>query len=356
VTRTITQVADASAAPATPSLQRLELEDARWAAFVAGSAAATPFHDPVWARLLADTYGFPAFALALTGAGGEIVAGAPFLAVRSLRGRRSWISLPYTDECPVLAADPRAEGELHAALATMAGAPRIELRAEVAALGWRRDAGAVIHVAELEADAQAVRKRFSKSQVVRNINRAEREGVSVRAATTAADLDAFVALHLRTRRRQGVPMQPRRFFDLIWSRFIEPGKGSILLAEHGGRDIATALFLTGNGTTIYKFGASDPDGWPLRPNHAIFWRAIQESCARGDRWFDFGRTDLDNPGLRAFKSGWGATERPLVYSSAEPGDAHQGLAGRALERSIQRGPEWLGRVLGERLYRYAAAR
>jgi CelD/BcsL family acetyltransferase involved in cellulose biosynthesis len=337
------------------TLIRLELEDPSWGAFVAASPIATPFHQPAWARLLGDTYGFDAFVLALLSEDCELTAGAPFLAVKSLRGRRSWISLPYTDECPVLATDPEAERALHNALAA-APAPAVELRAEAAALGWKRAASAVTHVAELDADVQAVRKRFSKSQVVRNINRAEREGVTVREATGVADLETFLALHLRTRRRQGVPVQPRRFFQLLWARFIETGKATILVAEHEGRAVATALFLTANGTTIYKFGASDPGGWPVRPNHAIFWRAIQDSCARGDRWFDFGRTDLDNDGLRAFKAGWSAVERPLVYSSVVPGDARRGLAGRMLATSIQRGPEWLGRVLGERLYRYAASR
>ena len=113
-----------------------------------------------------------------------------------------------------------------------------------------------------------------------------------------------------------------------------------------------------NGTTIYKFGASDPEGLAVRPNHALFWTAIQESCARGDGRFDFGRTDLDNPGLRAFKASWGGVERPLVYSALEPGAAAggEGAVGRALGVAIRRGPPWLCRGLGETVYRYAAAR
>ena len=82
-----------------------------------------------------------------------------------------------------------------------------------------------------------------------------------------------------------------------------------------GVAIASALFLSWNGTTIYKFGASDPEHWPLRPNHLIFWTAIRDSCERGDHRFDFGRTDLENTGLRSFKEGWGAVERPLFTSA-----------------------------------------
>lgn len=340
-------------------VEMLELEDPRWTAFVSACTDATPFHRPEWARLLVRTYGYRGFALATCDAHQRPAAGAPFLEVRGPR-RRRWISLPFTDECPPLARDGGAGSDLAAALSAAQQrlhGPRLELRASVEQLGWRSGADAVVHVLDLGDGIEQVRRRFSRSQVIRNIGRAEREGVVVRRATAQQDLDAFYALHLRTRRRQGVPVQPRRFFEALWSQLIEPGLGSILLADAGGSSaIAGALFLAWNGTTIYKFGASDPEAWPLRPNHAIFSRAIQDACARADRRFDFGRTDLANTGLRAFKSGWGASERPLVYSTLEPDAAHgaDGLATRAMSVAIRRGPAWLCRGLGETFYRYAA--
>jgi CelD/BcsL family acetyltransferase involved in cellulose biosynthesis len=341
-----------------PRLTRLSLDDPRWERFASACPTATPFHHPAWAALLSETYGFPAFALALQDAG-SLVAGAPFLEIRTLTRKRRWMSLPFTDECPLLAGDPTSERSFLESLASTGehlGAPAgLDLRTSAAAIGWQTSAGAVIHELELGEDANEVKRGFSKSQVVRNIKRAEREGVTVREASSAADLDIFYALHLRTRRRQGVPIQPRRFFDLLWSRLLAQGLGTILLAEAGGRPLAGALFLSWNGTTIYKFGASDPEAWKMRPNHPLFWRAIQEACARGDRRFDFGRTDLDNPGLRDFKSRWGAVERPLIYSTTIPGDGH-GAVGRAMEAAIQRGPEWICRGLGEALYRYSASR
>jgi lipid II:glycine glycyltransferase (peptidoglycan interpeptide bridge formation enzyme) len=227
------------------------------------------------------------------------------------------------------------------------------------ALGWHTQAGAVIHALDLEPDVERVRSRFSRSQVIRNIARAEREGVVVRRAAETRDLDAFYALHTRTRRRQGVPVQPRRFFDLLWSRLIETGLGLILLADAGEREaVAGALFLSSGGSTIYKFGASDVDSLRLRPNHLIFWTAIRDACDRGDRRFDFGRTDLGNAGLRAFKTGWGAEERPLRYATLEPGAAAgaEGLSARILSAAIRKGPKWVCRGTGEALYRYAAAR
>ena len=356
----MTLVAAAETSLAAPAI--LALDDPRWGWFVDHTEDATPFHHPSWARLLAESYRYKGFALAVADGDGEVIAGAPFLEVRSLAGRRRWISLPFTDECPPLAGSSEARDMLIRALADEEGqlrVPPVEIRAPIDALGWGVTAEAVIHELELEPDPDALRKRFSRSQVVRNIARAEREGVMVRRAAGERDLDAFYRLHTRTRRRQGVPVQPRRFFELLWSRLVEPGLAFILLADvPGGEAVAGALFLQTGDTTIYKFGASDVDSLPLRPNHLIFWTAIQSACARGDRRFDFGRTDLGNAGLRAFKRGWGGEERPLRYSALAPGAAAgaEGMASRALGAAIRRGPKWVCTASGQALYRYAASR
>ena len=338
-------------------LHALAVEDPRWQAFVGRSASASPFHAPAWTRLLATTYGLRAFALLLH----DETAGAPFLIARGLTGRRVWISLPYTDELPVVADTAEAQRRFLLELARFggrAGARRIHLRTSVEELGWRRDARAVLHELELHEDPEAVHRAFSRSQVVRNIKRAAREGVTVHPATGLDGMRTFYALHERTRRRQGVPVQPWRFFALIWEHIVAQGRGTVLIASHESTPLAGAVFLHQHGTTIYKFGASDPSGWDRRPNHAIFWRAIQDACARGDVRMDFGRTDLGHDGLRAFKSGWGARERPLVYSSLEPGaeTGAESLASRALAQAIRRGPSWVGRGLGAALYRFAALR
>lgn len=348
-------------AAAAPRLAVMPVDDPRWAAFVAASTAAGPFHHPRWAGSLARAYRWRAFALASCDAEGRVLAGAPFLEIRTPAQRRRWVSLPFTDECPPLAADAGTGERFVAELGRVQEAlraPCIEIRADVPALGWRRSADAVVHVLELEADLERVRSRFSRSRVIRNIARAEREGVTLHRAASRADLDGFYALHCRTRRRQGVPVQPPRFFEALWRDVVSAGLGSVLVASHGGAPVAAALFLHFNMTTVYKFGASDPEGWPVRPNHLLFWTAIRESVARGDRRFDFGRTDLGNAGLRAFKGGWGAIERPLVTSALRPraGDGADGVGARALSVAIRRAPTWFGTATGRLLYRYAGSR
>lgn len=116
--------------PAEPMPTMLALDDPRWCSFVAESAEATPFHDPGWAELLALTYGYRGFAVAAADGDGHLVLGASSLEVRSLSRRRRWISLPFTDERPPLAAG---------------------FRVKIDGFGWRTGADAVIHELVLSA-------------------------------------------------------------------------------------------------------------------------------------------------------------------------------------------------------------
>jgi CelD/BcsL family acetyltransferase involved in cellulose biosynthesis len=339
----------------------LELTDPRWGDFVARHPGATAFHHPDWARVVADCYGFRAFALASRDATGAVRAGLPVVEVRHFRRGPKWVSLPYTDYCPPLVSCRQEEDQLAFALqraSCAAGVRRVEIRAPLAGSA-ASGSTALRHVLVLDRSPAEVYAGFHRSQVQRNIRRAEREGLTVRQATRPPDLvDTFYQLHVRTRRRQGVPVQPRRFFHLLWENTISTGLGSVLIVEAADRPIAAAVFLAWNGTVIYKFGASDASAWSLRPNHLLFWYAIRTACEQGYRWFDFGRTDAGQEGLRNFKLSWGAAEDPLVYGTlggrAESAPATGGMAARMLGPVIRHGPPLLCRAAGETLYRYIA--
>jgi CelD/BcsL family acetyltransferase involved in cellulose biosynthesis len=290
--------------------------------------------------------------------------------VRHLHGARKWVSLPFTDYCPPLASAPREEQELVTALrreSRAAGVRRVEVRAPLTGAGLdpageRTDAAALRHVVALDDGAAAVYARFHPSQVKRSIRRAEREGLTVRRADDPRDLlDTFYRLHLQTRRRLGVPVQPRRFFRLLWDGPVSVGMGSVLIVETDGRPIAAAVFLTWNKTAIYKFGASDASAWGLRPNHALMWHAIRTACEQGCRWFDFGKTAVGQEGLRSFKLSWGATEEPLAYRTLGAASGRDGappsadrLGARLLRPVIRHSPLLVCRAAGEALYRYVA--
>ena len=338
----------------------LDIDDPRWTDFVSTCPSATCFHHPSWSRLVAECYGYKAFVFALEDKGGRIKCGLPLIEVRRPFAERKWISLPFTDYCPLLTVEdsdrPQLVDELDRLRVSQA-IRELEVRANIDDGRFHLLHAAVRHTLSVRPDDQETFETFHRSQVQRNIVKSQREGVDVRFAECSTDLtEVFYHLHAHTRRRLGAPVQPRRFFQLLWERIIARGLAFTLLAYARDLPVAGAVFLSWNRTLIYKYGASDPRAWGLRPNHALFWRAIQWGSENGYHTLDFGRTEADQEGLRSFKSGWGTTEERLEYSvlaDRAPKESRQRLS-RMMEPVIKRSPVWLARLVGEWAYKYAA--
>jgi CelD/BcsL family acetyltransferase involved in cellulose biosynthesis len=279
------------------------------------------------------------------------------LEVQRFSRRRRFTSLPFTDYCPPLVTGEDTLAELSAALLGWQRTSQVHELVVHGALsstaGIHVVARGVRHILPLGTTSQEFQRRIKGSQIDRAVKKAVREGLTARISRSEADMDTFYELHLRTRRRQGVPVQPRRFMRLLWRHVIDRGLGFLVLAHSAGRPIAGAVYLAWNGHLIYKFGASDSRFWQLRPNNLVIWTAIEWACEEGYRDLDFGRSDIDNQGLREFKRRWGATEVSLDYSylaPAAPGPPFPGLSRQILARIIQSSPSLVCRLTGELLY------
>jgi len=355
-------LAGVSSPRAPVEVRELSVSNARWRDFVTGHPETLAFHRPEWVETIAACYGHRGLVLAAVDAGGEVDAGVPVIEVRSLRRRRRWVALPFTDSCPPLLGASGSSDAFAAALRTAradAGIESFELRSRLPmGHGVHHQSDAVIHTTQLTAQPDEVFTRFHKSQVQRNVRRAEREReLTIRRGVQVRDLtESYYALHVQTRRRLGMPVQPRRFFESLWSHMLGPGHGQLLLAEFDGQPVAGAVLLAGTRTLTYKYGASDAAFLRLRPNHLLFWRALRTACEDGYDRFDWGRTDLSDDGLRAFKSGWAADEQALVYTRLAdvPPKTEFGRALAAARVVLRRSPPFACRLAGELLYRYAA--
>jgi hypothetical protein len=117
----------------------------------------------------------------------------------------------------------------------------------------------------------------------------------------------------RTRKRHGLPPQPISFFLNIHDEVIKPGLGFVVTASIGSRPVAAAVFFHFGKKAVYKFGASDERFQSLRGNNMIMWEGIRFLAQNGVATLHFGRTSLENDGLRRFKLTWGTEEKAIEY-------------------------------------------
>ncbi|MBI4516431.1 MAG: GNAT family N-acetyltransferase [Deltaproteobacteria bacterium] len=337
------------------------LGDSRWLAVEALPGAAL-YHSQAWARVIAATYGFaPRYYVA--SAQGKVIGGLPGFELGGLwRGRR-WVSLPFSDAggpvgganavSALLAAALRDAGERNWRALEVRGALADSARTQLAET-LHNDS----YLLSLERPLHLLERAFSDS-VRWGRKRALRAGVSVAQAADLPALREFYRLHQITRRRLGVPVQSWRFFELLGREFLARDAGFVVTARHGGRAIASAVFLRFGACLYYKFSAADPRRLEVQPNSLVLWRAIAWAKSADLAALDLGKTVRENAGLARFKRSWGAVAQPLPYYyfprvtgvGAQSEDSARLRAIRAVWRHL---PLAVTRWLGGWMYRVLA--
>ena len=332
------------------------LADNSWEKMIKMHRDATIFHSTAWARVLVDTYGHrPCYAqMSLNG---TLQALVPIMEVKSVLTRARGVCLPFSDYCTPLLFSNFAGELLSQKLQQIARERRwsyFEIRSHstipAAAAASESYYG---HFLDLKIGRDALISNFSSS-ARRAVRKAERSGLSVRIQSDEDAMATFYKLHVRTRRRHGVPPQPQSFFVNIQRHLIGAGHGFIVIVEGQKRPLAAAIFFKFGLRAIYKFGASDERLQELRANNLAMSEGIKNLVEGGAETLHFGRTDKENEGLRRFKRSWGATEETIDYARFDTANAswkHSRDRRSTLHQHIFRAlPASLNRLAGAIIY------
>jgi lipid II:glycine glycyltransferase (peptidoglycan interpeptide bridge formation enzyme) len=326
--------------------------------FVQSHPDANVFHSRKWITLISEQYNFPVRILALK-MNNEIRSVIPFLEIKHRFSTKKLVSLPFSDYVdPLVIKNTEDLGILlnFVNKRLLYLYKHVEIRSLFYPLGEFIVRNAyVVHYMNLNMDFQSVYAHFSDSKK-RNIRKAQRENVQIKRLDTLKAVDDFYMLHLKTRRKHGVPTQPKSFFKRIFHTFISSGDGFLMSAYLGKKIIGSAIFLTYNNRIMFKFGASDEKYLNYRPNDLLFFETIKYGCENGFIQLDFGTSSVGNEGLRRFKTAWGATEKYIPYTyftrTGKIPKSKGGLS-QILRDLIRISPLWLNRIIGLLFYNRA---
>ncbi len=291
------------------------LEDSSWDDGLVGGPHPSFFHSSAWARVLHDVYGYTPMYFVVRDAG-RLQCLLPIMEVDSwLTGRRG-VSLPFTDDCEPLCTDPAAfHGLVEEAMrhAEARDWKYVECRGGKAL--WPGAMASTCYYGHRLGlvDNEDVLFANVDGAVRRAIRKAYKSGVTVEISQDLDAVRAFYGLQCKTRKKHGLPPQPFRFFQNIHQHILSRDRGFVVLARNERTAVAGAVFFHIGKRAIYKFGASDDRLQHLRANNLAMWEAIRWYATHGFDELDYGRTSLDNEGLRSFKLGWAAQERSIEY-------------------------------------------
>lgn len=353
--------------------------DPRWTRLAERHPQASVFHTAFWLEALRRTYGYQPVALTSSSPGVELVDGIPFCEVKSWINGSRLVSMPFSDHCqPLLKCaedlpgftkflgEHCSRGWEYAEIRPLERIDQESLRApsgnnsrsdenipvDGSASDFAKFEEYNFHRINLRPDLGTLFSNFHKSCIQRKIQRAEREGLEYEAGRSESNLTKFYRLLLLTRRRHGLPPQPMTWFRNLKDCFGE--SLTIRIASKDGRPIAGILTLLYKGTLVYKYGCSDAAFHRLGAMPMLFWKAIQEGKQRGAEELDLGRSNIDNPGLTAFKQHLGAACFKLTYFRL--GDHHSEVSARSRLQIVNavfaRMPGRLAQMAGRMVYRH----
>ena len=210
-------------------IEYLNIMDKRWLDYISGNHNATIFHHPNWMMVLSKQYKYKNFIVAVVNSKKEILAGIPFCEIKTFKGRVNWISLPFSDYCSPLFENEESINFLEEYLVNKAkkgDLDSIEIRGELGdSKFFSKSDDLIVHSTVLSEDIDYLFSTFKKTQIQQPIRKAEKEGLSYEITTSEGSLETFYKLHLKTRKKLGVPIQPKRFFRNIYNELNKNGNG-----------------------------------------------------------------------------------------------------------------------------------
>lgn len=290
------------------------IELPNWNELLSNTAGASFFHTSNWARVLSETYNYvPLYFSEIQD--NRLSTLIPLMEVKSLLTGKRGVSLPFTDNCPVISDDISSLKKKFDEITGYGKKKQwryIEFRDQsIGRMEKQHSSSFYSHYLSLGPDEKII--AGFRDSTRRNIKKAEKQGVRVTISDSINSLKSFYNLNRITRKEHGLPPQPYEFFHNLHRHILSQKKGFVVSAAYKGRDIASAIFFYFMDNAIYKYGASDKNFQHLRANNLVMWEAIKWFCKNHFKGLDLGRTEPENKGLLQFKRGWGTIEGMIYY-------------------------------------------
>jgi CelD/BcsL family acetyltransferase involved in cellulose biosynthesis len=334
-----------------------------WEEFLQLHPCATVFHTRGWLQALERTYGYRPRILTIDRPGGGLRSALVFCEVDSWCTGHRLVSLPFSDHCEALIDSPADAESLLLQLDETAKREQlryVELRPRKTAS--LLDAGCrltpycdfVLHTVSLRGPLEQIFRDTHKECIQRKVRRAEREELAYSVGRDETLIHHFYKLMVRTRRRHGLPPQPLKWFQNLVRCMGE--SMAIHLAYQSGTPVAATLSLQFRQTLTYKYGCSDERVTNLGGHPFLFAKMFEYAKDRGMEEVDLGRSDLDEPGLIAFKDRLGGVQERIEYFRVSASGKKKTSSAPWLRKLVKVGcgcaPDFLLRGAGNLLYRH----
>ena len=282
----------------------------RWDAFVSGCGEATFFHRAGWMRVIEEAFGHRTYFL-YAEAGGRIEGVLPLAEVNSLLFGHTLAALPFCVYGGVAAITERARHALDDAARALAERLRVD-HLEYRNLAPRHPewASTDLYVTFRKAIDPEIEKNLLA--IPRKQRAMVRKGIKAGLKSVNDEgVERFFALYADNVHRHGTPALPKRYFALLRRVFGDDCRVLTVLDPRGAA-VSSVLSFYFRDEVLPYYAGDALAGRALAANDFKYWELMRDSCARGCRVFDYGRSKRGT-GSFDFKKNWGFEPQPLHY-------------------------------------------
>ncbi|MBK1885931.1 FemAB family XrtA/PEP-CTERM system-associated protein [Marinobacter sp. DY40_1A1] len=300
--------------------------------YVAGHAAATPYHRSAWLQATEQAYGHTGWVISAHQ--NETLCGIlPLVEVKPPIGTSSLVTLPFCDLGGALADNADIRQRLISEAKTLTKTNRIkilEIREGGVAHSIDKDASGdqnkqsasalpgntkVRMLCDLPENSEALFKSY-KPKLRSQIRKAEKNGLRAELRTEADAVDLFYEVFAQNMRRLGSPVHSLRWFQELKAAYGEHMLIGIVF--QADKPVGAGIVLLGGKEACIPWASTLEEFNRLAPNMLLYWTLLSHVCDLGYTRFDFGRSTLDE-GTYRFKKQWGAQPYELIWSEYPAG-------------------------------------
>lgn len=162
----------------------------------------------------------------------------------------------------------------------------------------------ILDLTKSEDDLQAVMTKKTRQY----IRKSQKDGITVRRATSADEIAACLSIYRDTAARAGFAIHSDQYYQDIFAAMGD--HSPVFIAEVDGDPVAF-LWLAISGAVAFElYGGITDGGQQLRANYALKWHAITTMKEWGINEYDM--NGLLNDGISTFKQGFADHEDLLV--------------------------------------------
>ncbi|HVA51772.1 MAG TPA: FemAB family XrtA/PEP-CTERM system-associated protein [Pirellulales bacterium] len=272
-----------------------------------------PCRWPAWPTILRDALGHQSYCLCAKNDAG-LAGYLPLALVSSRLFGRFLVSLPYLNSGGVVAENETVAARLIDRAVELADELdvrylelRHERRHEHPALA--HEVTSKLHMRLSLPDTVDALWNQLKAKVRNQVRKGREHNLTVLWGREELLAD-FYDVFSRNMRDLGTPVYSRRLFGAIVERL--PQQAEFCVVRQGGRAVAAALLVHGQGITEVPSASSLRQFSATNANMLMYWHLLERAIERGQQTFDFGRSTADSNTFR-FKKQWGAEPHPAVW-------------------------------------------